>query len=63
MYYSYENYVWYFEFIKEADSVIKDRLISGYKVIRFDANIRDEQVIIRQLEQNFYDFSSKHFNY
>ena len=58
----YDKYVWYYEYLKDYDNKIKEKLINKYKVIRFEATINDDFKIIQELEQNYYEYKRKYFN-
>ena len=53
--------MWYYEYNREADKNVKNKLLNKYKVVRFEAKIDDDCKIIQELEQNFYDYKKKYF--
>ena len=59
----YDKYVWYYEYNKSADRDIDNKWLNKYKVIRLEATRDDDFKIIQELEQNFYEYKSKWFNY
>ena len=59
----YDEYVWYYEYVRDTDKDIKQKWLNKFKVIRFEVKIDDDLKIIQQLEQNYYDYKRKNFNY
>ena len=57
----YDKYVWYYEYIRDDDKDVKDRLLNRFKVIRFETSIDDDFKIIQELEQNYYEYKRKYF--
>ena len=57
----YDKYVWYYEYLKEIDNDAKNKWLNQFKVIRFEAKTNDDLKIIKELEQNYYDFKRKCF--
>ena len=56
----YDKYVWYYEYIRDDDKDITNKL-SQFQIIRLEARIDSDFKIIQELEQNYYEYKRKRF--